>query len=175
MITVAIAAFVATNIDDLFLLAGWFVRRTPAANILVGQLVGFSLLVGVSIGLFLLGTNLPHTAIRWLGILPIAIGVKTLLRDYDGGGESPSSWFSVATVTVANGVDNVGVYVPLFLQHRESIPQIIAIFYAGLIVWVIIAKLFERTLALSKSAHRVAHQLAPVVVILVGIIILLGG
>lgn len=174
MIGIAIAAFIATNIDDLFLLAAWFVRRVPLSSIFLGQFIGFSLLVSLCVGAMLIGTNIPHGVIRWLGILPVAIGVKELLSSRNNARDSGSSWLSVATVTVANGADNIGVYVPLFLRNRAAVLQIIGIFYAGLLLWLILAKLFERTLAKSAPMHRLAHRIAPIVVILIGVQILLS-
>jgi len=116
-IAIAIAAFVATNIDDLFLLAAWFIRRTPVASILIGQLAGFTVIVLISVGAFLLGAHVPPGVIRWLGFIPIFVGVKELFwAGHPEDAMQSSSWLSVASVTIANGADNIGVYNPRFLR-----------------------------------------------------------
>jgi hypothetical protein len=46
---IAATAFLATNVDDLFLLTLWFVKRSGFATVLRGQLAGFSTVLLVSL------------------------------------------------------------------------------------------------------------------------------
>ncbi len=46
---IAATAFIATNVDDLFLLTFWFVKRSRFATVLLGQLVGFSAILLLSL------------------------------------------------------------------------------------------------------------------------------
>ncbi|MEE3917815.1 cadmium resistance transporter [Micromonospora sp. BRA006-A] len=51
-----------------------------------------------------------------LGLLPIALGIRALMSrgDDDGPPAVVGSLLGVAGVTVANGADNIAVYVPVF-------------------------------------------------------------
>jgi cadmium resistance protein CadD (predicted permease) len=48
-IALALAAFVSTNVDDLFLLTLWFLKRTSFNIVLLGQAAGFTALLLVSV------------------------------------------------------------------------------------------------------------------------------
>jgi cadmium resistance protein CadD (predicted permease) len=49
MLSIGIGVFVATNIDDLFVLMVFFAKRSfPTYQIVLGQYVGMGLLLGVS-------------------------------------------------------------------------------------------------------------------------------
>jgi cadmium resistance protein CadD (predicted permease) len=50
VIGIGIGAFVATNIDDMFILMIFFAKRNfPTSQIILGQYVGMGLLLGVSL------------------------------------------------------------------------------------------------------------------------------
>lgn len=58
---------------------------------------------------------MPESAGHWLGLAPIAIGIKQLLASTDKGSRTqPESAWTVATITFANCFDNLAVYTPLF-------------------------------------------------------------
>ena len=73
-----------------------------------------------------LGLAVPRTLTRFLGILPLAIGVKELVQMHRekssraSGTNVSLSVFSVAAITLANGADNIGVYVPFFIASRHT-------------------------------------------------------
>lgn len=86
LVTIGISAFIATNIDDIFILMLFFAPYSsslsstiPARQVIVGQYLGIGLLVGISaLGSFL-PLVVPQYVIGLLGIAPIAIGVKKLI------------------------------------------------------------------------------------------------
>jgi cadmium resistance protein CadD (predicted permease) len=60
MLITAVVTFVATNIDDLVPLTGWFSDRSyRACHIAVGQFLGIAVLVAVSVLLGLGGLFVP--------------------------------------------------------------------------------------------------------------------
>jgi cadmium resistance protein CadD (predicted permease) len=83
----AIVAFISTNIDDLLLLMLWFGRsRRPRQRrlIVVGQYLGFLALVALSLPGFFGAQFIDPAWLKWLGLLPIGLGIKVLLdRDDD--------------------------------------------------------------------------------------------
>jgi cadmium resistance protein CadD (predicted permease) len=107
---------------------------------------------------------LPESAGHWLGLAPVAIGIKQLLASTDKGSRTqPESAWTVATITFANCFDNLAVYTPLF--GRFSPWQV------GLID-VIAAHFAASRLKRNDQVHRWAHRIAPVVIIGIGLAIL---
>ena len=81
ILAASVTTFAATNLDDLFLLTVFFARRVPTRRVVVGQYLGFAAIVLMSMtAAWALGLAVPRTWIRFLGILPLAIGVKELVR-----------------------------------------------------------------------------------------------
>ena len=79
-IILGIGAFVATNIDDLFILMVFFAKRNfPTSQIILGQYVGMGSLLGTSLFASLIALVIPHNLIGLVGLFPIAIGVKELV------------------------------------------------------------------------------------------------
>ena len=83
-ISLGIGAFVATNIDDLFILIVFFAKcNFPPFQIVLGQFVGMGLLLGASLFASLIALVIPSNLLGLIGLFPITIGVKELveLRD----------------------------------------------------------------------------------------------
>ena len=192
-IITAVTAFVATNIDDLVILLLFFssVNATfRRRHILSGQYLGFSALVIASIPGFFGGLILPHRWIGLLGLIPIAIGLSCLINREDSLEQveaetnlsqdsaiasllSPQV-YSVAAITIANGSDNISVYVPLFANSSlTSIILIIGVFFIMVGVWCYLAyKLINRQ-AIASILTRYGKAIAFLVLIILGAIIVL--
>ena len=117
----AAAVFAATNLDDIVVLTVLFVAarstgRPRPWQIVTGQYLGIAALVaaGLVVAAGLLVVPDPWTGL--LGLLPIALGVRALLaRTADDAPPAVvGGLLGVAGVTVANGADNIAVYVPVF-------------------------------------------------------------
>jgi cadmium resistance protein CadD (predicted permease) len=137
---VAAVAFVATNIDDLFLLVGFFSDLTiKTRQVIAGQYLGSGVLVVASLLCSLLALVIPKGYIRILGLLPLFIGLKDLSRSYSDDDEIPRSGrnlLEVTAVTVSCGADNIAVYVPLFAGGTAAQVGItIAVFEVMVGVW----------------------------------------
>lgn len=120
----AVGAFAGTNVDDFVVLL-LLIMGIPAGGhrrwqIVAGQYLGFSALVVIS----LLGAaalrSVSENLVGLLGVIPLALGIRGLARIARGRSapqDEPilaGSLATVAMVTVANGGDNVSVYVLLF-------------------------------------------------------------
>jgi len=148
-ITTGVTAFCATNIDDLAILLLLFSQKTPSFSyqqILFGQYLGFTGLVITSLPGFLGGLIIPQDWIGLLGFIPIILGLDRLLNKKDELSEvelstelgvnsivsnliSPQT-YTVAALTIANGTDNISVYVPLFAHSSlTSLLVILSIFF----------------------------------------------
>jgi cadmium resistance protein CadD (predicted permease) len=87
LVGIEISAFVATNIDDVFVLMLFFSSNFQKSHIVIGQYLGIGLLVAISTLGSLLALVVPQYIIGLLGLVPIAIGVIRLvqLRKHDKG------------------------------------------------------------------------------------------
>jgi len=135
-IATGVAAFAATNIDDFVVLTLFFAQVNNSfcsSQIVLGQYLGFSALLLISLPGFFGGFLVPRPWIGLLGLLPILIGLSHLVgwshseeiqavsRPETAPGKAIYRWlrpqtYSVAAVTVANGADNVGIYTPPVCQ-----------------------------------------------------------
>jgi cadmium resistance protein CadD (predicted permease) len=84
VIGIGVGAFVATNIDDLFILMVFFAKRDfPTSQIILGQYAGMGFLLGVSLFASLIALVIPQNLIALVGLFPIAIRVKELVEVRD--------------------------------------------------------------------------------------------
>ena len=113
----AIGLFIATNIDDIIVLSLFFARgagqRGTTTRIILGQYLGFTGILGAAVLVSLgAGAFLPPEAIPYFGLIPLGLG---LWAAWEAWRDDDDVW-TVAGVTFANGGDNIGVYVPVFLS-----------------------------------------------------------
>lgn len=188
-----IAAFIATNIDDILILTLFFSQVNTIfrrRHIVLGQYLGFSLLLLASLPGFFGSYLVPPSSIRLLGLVPIAIGLACLLKSDEEDNSSPTDieqhksatsplagWLSpqtygVAAVTVANGSDNIGIYVPLFANSNlESLSVIVGTFLALVGVWCYIAYLLTKLPAIAQTLTGYGSAFVPCVLIGLGVLI----
>lgn len=167
----AIGLFAVTNIDDVILMALFFAAGTNAKRIVIGQYLGFAAILALVVLATLGTTLLPEGAVRYLGLVPIALGIRAWLQRDDEERAIPTSVVGVATVTFANGGDNIGVYVPVFAQGGTVI-------YCAVFL-VLVAPLcrlgwFAATRPpIARTLERVGHIVFPVVLVAIGLAILI--
>ena len=178
VLSASIATFAATNVDDAFLLTFFFARRIPVRRIVAGQYAGFAAIILLS----LLGVwgalAIPHRWIHFLGLLPLAMGIRLLFAKRRKEPQAPnisnSSIASIALVTLSNGADNVGVYVPLFVNSRAYLWLILSVYAVMVAMWCALGRwLGNRTLIL-RSVDRWGHWVVPLVFVGLGIYVLLS-
>jgi cadmium resistance protein CadD (predicted permease) len=81
LVAIEVAAFVATNIDDIFVLIILFSSLAyPVRQIVLGQYLGIGSLVAIGVLGSLIALVVPTYVIGLLGIVPIAIGIKKLIE-----------------------------------------------------------------------------------------------
>ncbi|HWA39615.1 MAG TPA: cadmium resistance transporter [Burkholderiales bacterium] len=169
------AAFAATNLDDLFLLVAWFAAgRTRARDIVLGQYLGIGALFAASVAVALLALAVPAAHLAWLGLVPIILGVRMLAKE--GTEEIPEApgLLAVAAVTVANGADNLGVYIPLFATSGAGdIAVYGAVFAVMTALWCAAAGWLVRHPGAGAPLRRHGPKAVPPVLIGIGLWILL--
>lgn len=192
----AIVVFASTNIDDLFLLAAFFADpRMRCHAIVFGQYAGIGVLFAVSAGAALLALVFPDGWVALLGLVPLYLGFSRLraLRSATIGEDSDHEEFrvlngeknaeqgllsqvlAVASVTVANGGDNLGTYIPLFANNPDALIPYSLTFAVMTGIWCASGYLLVRNRILGRAIKRYGHMLLPVVLIALGGYIMYGA
>jgi cadmium resistance protein CadD (predicted permease) len=186
LLGLAIVLFLSTNVDDLVVLIAFFANsRFRARDIVAGQYAGVAVLFIVSAAGALLSLVIPEAYLGLLGIFPILVGIGKLLELRQDRAESAPTKDSVATtgshgniasvalVTVANGGDNIGVYIPSFAVHSGSQVAIIAVVFVAMTALLcLLAHWMVSHPRLGAPLRRYGHILAPLVLIALGILII---
>lgn len=185
----ACSTFAITNIDDLFILVTFFAEATTGKTltpftIVAGQYVGFSIVLAISMIGFGIAVVLPTEPIGFLGLLPILLGFWGLLElliqteedDDDGVEVGVGGWRAiskVAAVTVVNGGDNMGTYIPLFAQaNKGDIAIYLVAYYVLLGVWCLVAWLVMQQKDVLRLAEKYASYVVPVLYMGLGVLIM---
>lgn len=183
-----ITAFIATNLDDVVVLIIFFTQIDKTErpwHIVVGQYLGFFLLLFLSLPGYFGGTLLPPHWIGLLGLLPLAIGLKLLFTKNQDDEESmqtvsnpllhklsgfcPPRILQVAAVTVANGGDNIGIYVPLFASKNWiGLLEIIGTFLVMVGLWCWLAWGLVKQPSIGQLFSKYGDRLVPWVFIVLG-------
>ena len=184
----AMGLFLVTNIDDIIVLSLFFARgagqRGTATKIVVGQYLGFGGILLASVAVtFGAGLFLPDDAIPYFGLIPLLLGAfaawqvwRTGDDDDDTLADKPVSALTVAAVTFANGGDNIGVYVPVFLAvGTGALVAYCVVFLALVAVLVLAAKFVATRKPIAEVLERWEHILFPLVLIVLGLVILIEG
>jgi cadmium resistance protein CadD (predicted permease) len=84
-----------------------------------------------------------------------------------------TSVFAIAGITIANGGDNIGVYIPLLttMAPIEKI-QMVIVFVVLVYVWCMAAKKLAGHPPIARQLDRYGHIMMPIVLFLLGIFIL---
>jgi cadmium resistance protein CadD (predicted permease) len=198
--TESLVAFAATNIDDILILLLLFSQvdiNFRRRHIWLGQFLGFAVIVLASLPGFFGGLFIQRELIGLLGILPLAIGVKQLIKpDHENTQiqavttEFKESYpdkpllsfilsilhphtYKVAAVTVANGGDNISIYIPLFAgQSLIRLGVILGVFFLMVAVWCAIADLLSRQTAIAYILSLHGKNLVPFILIGLGLFIM---
>lgn len=193
-ISTAVTSFAATNIDDLVVLTLFFSQVNAtfrSRQIVLGQYLGFTVLILASLPGFFGGLIVPQPLIGVVGLVPIAIGISQFLSDEDDSTDEPQTWQSksspirgwlspqtcgVAAVTFANGGDNVGIYMPLFASNSfMELLLTLSIFFSLVGVWCFSAYFLTKQPAISQTLTRYGNSLVPYILVGLGVFIFWGS
>ncbi|MER7005986.1 cadmium resistance transporter [Dactylosporangium sp. NPDC000555] len=183
----AIGLFVVTNVDDLLILALYFARGDgrPGATrrVVLGQYLGFAAILAVSAAGAFGATFLPERALPYLGLIPLLLGLRAAWRAWrsrgdDGdprAGRGGPAAAEVAAVTLANGGDNIGVYVPVLATAGGVRIAVYAVVFLALVaVWCAAGRHLATRPAVARMLGRWGNVALPVVLIGIGVLILAG-
>ena len=193
----ALGSFIVTNIDDIFVLMLLFSQASSQAkasngrtvkgnriypkDIVIGQYLGFALLVLISLLATFGVTLIPDQWVGLLGLIPIYLGVKLFIKgeDEDEGAILSSLnkfnkfYLSVAFITFANGGDNIGIYLPFFstLNNNQLVITVVT-FFIMVAVWCLIGYRLARFRYVSETLEKYGRWVIPIVFIGLGFYIM---
>lgn len=192
---IGVVVFVSTNLDDIFLLSAFFADpHLRPRSVVAGQFLGIGALVAASAVAALAALVIPEGWTALLGLVPLALGIRRLPsfqrkgEAEDGDDEARiqteersaerrtrSQALAVAGVTVANGGDNLGVYIPLFASAPAAIPVYAAIFAVMTALWCWTGYRLVNNRWIGEPIRRHGPILLPFVLIALGLYILSGA
>lgn len=186
IIAQAAGLFAVTNIDDIVVLALFFAQgagqRGATARVVAGQYLGFIAILVTALAATFGASFLPEAVRAYFGLLPLLLGLRAAWKLWRGDGdEAPDSdngpaLLTVATVTFANGGDNIGVYVPVFLNVGPAATAAYCVVFLVLVAALVVAARFVATRpGIDEVLERWEHILFPVVLIGLGLVILYSG
>jgi len=188
--------FAVTNIDDILILALFFgqgsAHRGAAARVVLGQYLGFAAILVASVIGALGAGLLPRSAIPYLGLLPLLLGIQAAWRAWrerhGAGPDDPEdhgpaatrgggpATLTVAAVTLANGGDNIGVYVPVLATAGLGGLFVYGVVFLVLVaVWCAVGRFLATRPPIARALSRWGHLLLPLVLIGIGLLILIEG
>ncbi|MFL6643716.1 MAG: cadmium resistance transporter [Paraburkholderia fungorum] len=195
----SVAAYAATNIDNLFVLLAFLAEAGgQRRRVITGQFAGSLALIAGAMLFAALLERLPTGYVGLLGILPIGVGVsKAWTRFRPGNADreieartvartnaparpttstkaassgAGSSWWTVACVALANGSDNVAVYVPLYASHSHSEGMFISLTFVVMIgIWCAGAVWLVEHPLLGAPIRRYGTALLPLILLIIGV------
>jgi len=183
IVGITLAAFVSTNLDNLFLLVGFLAAaKERALRVQAGFVL--AIVVVLAIGVAAAGAA-DFAAARyagWLGVIPVAMGLRALVQLLRHRGEElvqksadpAAGVLTVAFVTLANAGDSFAVFLPLFAETDDAfVVVIVATGMALALIWCALAAWLVDHETLGHSLRRVGPRLIPFLMIGVGGYVLL--
>jgi cadmium resistance protein CadD (predicted permease) len=197
------AVALATTFDDNIYLTSFFgrVSRTfRPRHVVVGEFLGLTILISISLVGFLAGMLVSDMWVGLLGVLPIMIGIRQLMDKEDDENSDvieevekvhtevgrprikQSLWSTirdpkthrVTAVHVSNGGNNVAVYIPLFASSSlPSLGIILTMCYMTIGFWCFCSYNLTRFPGISALVARYGRKIAPFVIIWLGLSIII--
>jgi cadmium resistance protein CadD (predicted permease) len=181
----AVGLFISTDLDDVLVLLGFLADpRFRVRQIVAGQFIGIAILFCASVVGSWVSLIMPRAFIGLLGLVPLTMGVRSAWQLWRpavatrqvSNGTSPAASTSVAAVvavTVANGGDNISVYIPLFAMRSGAEIALIGVVFAIMTtLWLCLAYWLTRHRSLGAPVRRFTRVLMPFVFITLGVIII---
>lgn len=194
-----IAVGFATTFDDNIYLTIFFGKTNRTfrpRHIVIGEYIGFTALIFISLVGFLGGLVISNVWIGLLGFLPVTIGISSLLNRQDDEIQDVNANFhsytrptpkrsliatlrdpqtyKVSAVTVANGGNNIAIYIPLFASTTlPSLGIILMTLYTMLGVWCFLSYNLTRQPHLALVISRYVRRIFPFILIWLGMSIVI--
>lgn len=187
MILTTIVTFIATGIDELFVLTIIFVyakSKKSIKDVYIGQQIGMIVLLTISVLAVFGITLITEKWIGILGFLPIIQGIKILINGDDDDDEKEevinktsrykSLILSVAVIAIAGGGEELAIYIPYFASLSTEYLIITLITFTILVpIWCKICSNISSIKEIQDTATKYERILLPIVFIGLGLFVLI--
>ena len=182
IIAMVAGSYAATNTDNLTILVSWMLSGTfSLAAIAKGYAMATAVVLAISLILGLSSNVIPIERIGYLGVIPIGLGIYTLIGQIRGESRQAKvdtgngATLGIAATLSANSTDSIMIFAP-FLADSQAIIDlyIVSAFVVVAAIWFWMAKVASRRAARLEAVTRVAGWIAPLIMIYVGIYILMN-
>jgi cadmium resistance protein CadD (predicted permease) len=180
------ASYVSTNLDNLILLSAYGAKPGYRSfNIKLTFVFVCLAVLLVSLALARAADTLPTGNIRYLGLIPIALGAYQLVRLMIGGGGEKSGGLDAASgpagfaayagfalVLLANSSDSVSIMTPLFADLKPAF--VLICFAAAVTVAIMMSSLaghLVRHPAMRSRVEKIGKWVLPFLLIGIGLLI----
>lgn len=164
----------------LLLVLGTARDQTAWHQIVIGQYIGFCVLLVAGLAGAALFGFIGAQWIGLLGILPIALGVNGFRRAIRHTDDTPATnrftggIVQVAIVTVANGGDNISVYIPLYRELGAGSKVVASgAMLVMLGLWCATALIVGHHARLIPGIVKIGRWLTPSVYVVIGVLVIL--
>ncbi len=172
----AVVTFAATNIDDIFLLTILFSVSETRSKIIIGQLLGMTVLIIVSVlGAYF--ASLILSAYTWiLGFIPVILGIRYFLRNESDEHVESLGIIGAMLLMISNGSDNIGVYIPLFTTLSVLEVAVTALIYLSLTLLLTVISIRASDLSfINTIVSKYSRVIVPIVLIAIGAFVIIEG
>lgn len=187
-ILTAIAAFIATGVDEIVVLTILFVhatKRKSIRDVYIGQQIGMIVLLALSV-LAVYGISLVSE--KWIGLLgflPIIQGVRFWINGGDDDDDEDdeiiekttkfsSLILSVTIIAIAGGGEELAIYIPYFAALDPFNLLITLITFNVLVpIWCTICRMISSKKQIQEMIEKYEKVMVPIVFIGLGIFALL--
>jgi cadmium resistance protein CadD (predicted permease) len=175
----AAAGYVSTNVDNLLLMGTIAAGHPDQRAVTRGYIAASTAVLAASVAFIFLTLVLTPDTLGYLGLLPIALGLRMLLGSGDelgrGPGKAPTA-MSIAAVLFANSSDSIAVFGSLIAESEKHVVIALVVgFVLASIAWLALIRQVSSRYLQSSRVQSLATRAMPCVMIAIGIYILLDS
>jgi len=179
----SIFTFFATEIDDFLVFVMLFNKNQGKKQhfVIIFAQILILLLVTVLCGFVAVFiSKIPESLIKYFGLIPFVIGIISIFKkddDDDGEKEVASGkliglFFTTALLVIASSGDNLGIYIPFFIDMSVFEKVIVlAVFLVLQICWSLLQIKAAQLNAVQKVITKAGRFFEPIVFIGLGVLI----
>ena len=182
IVTLTLAGFVATNIDNLLILVTLLATSGSRWPVLAGYGAAATTVLALCLLGGALGSMIRPEWVGFLGFIPVVMGLQLGWRgwrrrheDQVPGATSPQGAAGAAfLLTLSNSGDSIALFLPLLAEtERESVMLLLALYLGLVLAWASFARFVAARRPLAAALANHSRWLLPCVLIAVGSYVLL--
>lgn len=174
----AVTAYTATNVDNFLLLCGLVVSGGRRSSIMLGFAAAGAMIVLIASSFMFLAYLVPASMLGYLGVIPIALGLRMLAGQRAATGDTVQTKATAASVSMllmANSVDTIGTFAPMLAESEPVVRlALIAGYAASAVLLFALVLRFSRQLSRLQNSEKLAQRITAVIMIGVGVYVLLN-